>query len=60
MHVTNIQGLHEYAKVIKHPNLFSLQRSSRQEICGKNPALLTTYHLFLDDYSSVMKTDLDV
>ncbi len=43
MCVTNIQGVHEYAKVIKHPNLLALQRSSRQEICGKNPAFLIIY-----------------
>ncbi len=43
MRVTNILGLHEYAKVIKHPNLLALRKSSRQEICGKNPAFLTIY-----------------
>ncbi len=53
MCVTNIQGLLEYAKVIKHPNLLALQRSSRQETCGQDLLLIyskesrvfTTYFL---------------
>ncbi len=53
MCVTKIQGLHEYAKVIKHPNLLALQRSSRQDISGQDILLIhgkesrvfTTYFL---------------
>ncbi len=53
MHVTNIQGVHEYVKVIKHPNLLALQRSSRQDISGQDLLLIynkesrvfTTYFL---------------
>ncbi len=32
MFVTNIQGIHDYAKVVKHVYLLSSWRSSHQEI----------------------------
>ncbi len=62
MCVTNIQDLHEYAKVNRHSNLLEAGRSSRQYICGKDLLLIKQgfYYISLADYSSVMLTDLDV
>ncbi len=62
MCVTNIQGLHECAKVNKHSNMLASGRSSGQDISDQDLLLIKQgfYHEFLDDYSSVMQTDLNV